>query len=394
MTLAPVFVNGMVIVGLAGGEFQVRGQVIALDAGTGRILWRTFTTQPGTWAGRSFLAGGAPVWETAAVDQSLGLHYVNTGNAAPDINGIHRAGQNHWSASIIALDLNTGAIRWGFQEVHHDIWDYDSAQPPILFDGMRNGQSYAGVGNCSRDGNYHLLDRGTGQPVFPVPEPPVPPSQPVWQPPWPTQPVSSVEPLTPLSIQPGTIPSNVATAPQYTPPQQNPLAIIPGDDGGCEWPPGDYSPRTHSVYYGTRYEAALFQTSPNNITDLGSTFTKVDGSTNYGIFGATNVDTGKVIWQDRVDQPAKSGVSVAGDLVFFGESNGLFHAADAGNGHILWSFDGTSIPGGGGANASPSIYQAKGREFVLNAFAGNAPDQEFGSITGDAIVAFALPTTP
>jgi alcohol dehydrogenase (cytochrome c) len=392
MTLAPLFVDGLVIVGLAGGEFQVRGEVIALDAKTGHVVWRFFTTQPGTWTDDSFLGGGATVWETAAVDSGLGLLYVNTGNAAPDLNGIFRAGQNHWTTSIIALDLKTGAFVWGFQDVHHDIWDYDSAQPPILFDGVHNGQTYAGVGNCSKNGNYYILDRRTGQPIFPVTETPVPSTQPAWQHPWPTQPVSSVEPLTPLSIQPGTVPSNVTTAPQYTPPQQTPLVIIPGDDGGCEWPPGAFSPRTHFVYYGTRYEPAEFQTFPNNTTGIASTFSSVQGAKNYGIFGATDVNSGKVVWKDTVDQPTKSGVSVAGDLAFFGESNGKFHAANAATGQILWTFNGTSVPGGGGANASPSIYEVNGREFVVNAFGGNVPDQEFGSVTGDAIIAFALPT--
>jgi alcohol dehydrogenase (cytochrome c) len=98
------------------------------------------------------------------------------------------------------------------------------------------------------------------------------------------------------------------------------------------------------------------------------------------------------VWRDTVPQPAKSGVSVAGGLVFFGESNGRFHAADAATGQILWSFDGTSVRGGGGSNASPSIYEVAGREFVVDAFGGNTPDEEFGSLTGDAIIAFALPT--
>jgi PQQ-dependent dehydrogenase (methanol/ethanol family) len=392
MTLAPQFVDGKVIVGLAGGEFQVRGEVMAFDANTGNQVWQFFTTQPdGSWAGNSYLGGGAPVWETAAVDLNLGLIYVNTGNAAPDLNGIHRNGQNHWAASIVALDVNTGAFRWGFQEVHHDIWDYDSAQPPILFNGVHDGRTYLGIGNCSKNGNYYILDRQTGQPVFPVTETPVPSTKPGWQHAWPTQPVSSVEPLTPLSVQPGTVPSDDQTAPQYTPPQETPLAIIPGDDGGCEWPPGAFSPRTHFVYYGTRYEPALFQTFPNNTTGIASTFSEVDGAKNYGIFGATDVNTGKVVWEDTVSQPAKSGLAVAGDLVFFGESNGLFHGADAGTGKILFTFDGTSIPDGGGANASPSVYVSGGREYVVNAFGGNVPDQEFGSVTGDAVVAFALP---
>jgi glucose dehydrogenase len=195
--------------------------------------------------------------------------------------------------------------------------------------------------------------------------------------------------LTPLAI--GPVPPDVTPAPEYTPPQRKPLAIQPGFDGGCEWSPGAFSPRTRFVYYGTRYEPALFHTTRGNRTGYGSSADLVPGVKNYGIFGATDTTTGKVVWKDIVDQPAKSGVSVAGDLVFFGESNGRFHAADASSGKILWTFDGTSVRGGGGANAAPAVYLVDGREFVVNAFGGNVADQDFGSVSGDAIIAFALP---
>ena len=120
---APQFVDGLVIISPSGGEFEVRGQVIALDATTGRVVWRTQTTEPRSYAGDSFRRGGAAVWNPPAIDRELGLIFVVTGNAAPDVLGQDRAGDNLLATSIVALDLRTGRPRWHFQEVHHDIWD-------------------------------------------------------------------------------------------------------------------------------------------------------------------------------------------------------------------------------------------------------------------------------
>jgi alcohol dehydrogenase (cytochrome c) len=295
--MAPQFVAAaggrpnLVIVGVSGGEFEVRGQVVAYNADTGAEVWGFFTTAPGTWGGDSWKTGAATLWNTPAVDPELGLLYFNTGNAAPDINGVRRIGQNLYSASIVALDIATGRVRWFFQQVHHDLWDYDSAQPVMLFPVARGGQALPALGECSKNGNYYILDRRTGQSIFPVQEVPVP-TQPAWQHPWPTQPLSSVEPLTPLSIVPGTVdfsklPKDIKIAPQYTPPQQQKLLISPGDDGGCEWPPAAFSPRTGFVYYGTRYEPSTYQTFPGNRSFLGSAFEEViPGVTDFGLFGA------------------------------------------------------------------------------------------------------------
>ena len=404
ITMAPKFVNGLVIVGVSGCEYKVRGQVAAFSADTGNEVWRFFTTQLGTWGGNSWRTGGAPVWESPAIDPELGLVYINTGNAAPDINGLLRIGDNLFSASIVALNLNTGQHVWHFQEVHHDLWDYDSAQPTLLFTLVKGGQTFPALGHCSKNGNYYILDRRTGEPLYSVKETAVP-TQPRWQHASPTQPVSSVEPLTPLSILAGTVdsaklPPGISVAPQYTPPQQQILLIQPGDDGGCEWPPAAFSPRTNFVYYGTRYEPSIFKASPGNIGAnqagqfLGSMFTEhVSGVTDFGLFGATDTTTGKVVWKIRVDQPPKSGLLVAGDLVFFGEGNGKFHAADARTGNILFTFDGTSVPNGGGAQASAVAYVVAGREFVTMAFGGNVPDRSNfpPNPVGDAIITFALP---
>jgi alcohol dehydrogenase (cytochrome c) len=403
INMAPQLAHGLIIVGLSGGEYVIRGQVIALKAETGEIAWRFHTTLPESFAGDSWKQGGAPAWHTPTVDEKLNLVYINTGNAAPDINGIKRAGDNLYAASVVALDLDTGKPRWHFQETHHDLWDYDSAQPTMLFTVEKDGNSIPALGHCSKNGNYYILDRRSGEPVFAVKEVDVP-QNPVWQNASPTQPVSSVEPLTPLDFVPGTIdksklPKDLLLAPQYSIPQEHPILIAVGDDGGCEGVAAAFSPRTKFIYYGARYEPARYHTFPNNLGPdpggvfLGSSFDEViPGVTDFGIFGATDSTTGKVVWKIKVAQPAKSAMLVAGDLAFFGEGNGKFHAVDARTGKMLFTFDGTSIPNGGGAQAAPVAYVVRGKEFVVNAFGGNVPDRQFvPNPVGDAIVAFSLP---
>jgi quinohemoprotein ethanol dehydrogenase len=403
INMAPQFAHGLVIVGLSGGEYEIRGQVIALRADSGQVAWRFQTTLPQSYAGDSFKRGGAPVWQTPTVDEQLGLLYFATGNASPDANGIDRAGDDLFSATVVALDLETGTPRWHFQETHHDLWDYDSAQPTMLFAVEKDGQQTPALGHCSKNGNYYILDRRNGQPIFPVTEVKVAVS-PSFQSASPTQPVSSVEPLTPLDFVPGTIdmtklPKNLTLAPQYTPPQENEVLIAVGDDGGCEGVAAAFSPRTKFIYYGARYEPARYHSFPTNTGQdaagkfLGSTFAElIPGVTDFGIFGATDSTTGKVMWKINVAQPAKSGMLVAGDLAFFGEGNGKFHGVDAASGRELFTFDGTTVPQGGGAQAAPVAYVVNGKEFIVNGFGGNVPDRQFApNPIGDAVIAFSLP---
>ncbi len=439
---APQFVEvgdrELVIISLSGGEFEIRGQVFALDAKTGNTVWRFSTTQPTSFAGQSFMTGGGAVWNPPAIDPDLGLVYLSVGNAAPDILGENRGGDNLFSASVVALDLLTGNPVWHFQEVHHDIWDYDSAQPAVLFPLDKDGKHFKALGHCSKTGQYYILDRGTGQPIFPVTERPVPPSVAgaAFQIAAPTQPYSAVEPMTPLSFdqltteeQPDTAAitaafssflapgqTEVARSPQYTPPDETLRLIMPGDNGGCEWNPAAFSPRTKFVYYGARHDPDVFKTRSGNSSlipqavngdlHLGSTFfNHVPGAKPFGLYGATDTRTGKVVWKIRLPQPAKSGVLVAGDVVFFGEGNGKFDAADAKTGNMLFTFDApANITNAGGAAAGPIAYLADGREFIVNAFGGNVPDRSItangnclggghacDNPVGDAFIAFALP---
>lgn len=388
ITMAPQYVDKKVIVGVAGGENLIRGHLDAYDPYDGHLIWRFWTTEQNTWAGNSWQNGGAPVWQTPSYDPNLGLLYFGTGNPSPVVNGSQRAGQNLYSVCIVALKIKTGQLRWYFQEVHHDLWDYDATPPMVLFS-LNGTPALAHVG---KSGYLFILDRRFGNPLYPVKEVQVP-NTPVWQNPWPTQPESTVDSLTAHSVLSATPPGYTA-ARQWTPPQEKSYAMQPGTDGGVEWPPMAYSPRTGYIYHHARYAPQKYHTTPTSLSGgltpgWGSTSDPVPGIQNNGVYGAVDTATGKIAWQIPVKEPPDSGMTVAGDLVFFGESNGLFHAVDAKAGKVLWTFDATTVAGAGGATAAPVAYMVNGQEFIANAFGGNPGEDN--AAPGDAIIAFALP---
>jgi quinohemoprotein ethanol dehydrogenase len=238
-----------------------------------------------------------------------------------------------------------------------------------------------------------IVDRRTGQSLYPYKEVSVP-TTPVFQHPWPAQPESSIESLT--EHRADSLPPGFIAAPQWTPVQPTPLVFQSIFDGGMEWPPAAYSLRTHFVYSHARYLPADV-----GITDKPAdtncptsptctfTFVQIPGLTVHGVYGAVDTRTGKVAWKIPVTTTAPdSGMGVAGDLVFFGDSTGLFHGADAKTGEILWTFDSLTVPNTGGTNASPAIYVVNGREYVVYGFGGNPGES---AMLGDAVIAFALP---
>ena len=178
ITPAPVYYDGLVITGFAGADRGTRGRVKAYDADDGRLVW-TFYTIPGpgepgheTWPqdNDAWKYGGASVWQTPAIDPELGLVYFSTGNAGPDYNGTVRAGDNLYSVSIVAIELATGKYRWHFQQVHHDIWDYDSSNPVVLMDLNVGGRARKAIVEVSKTGWAYILDRETGEPIVGIDE--------------------------------------------------------------------------------------------------------------------------------------------------------------------------------------------------------------------------------
>jgi quinohemoprotein ethanol dehydrogenase len=392
MTIAPQIVENAVVVGVSGAEFGVRGHVDAYDQHSGALVWRFWTTEPDSWGGNTYLTGGASVWGNPSYDPELHMLYFATGNAYPwpspcaffgvvpvGCPGNGREGTNLYSTSIVAIDSRTGKHKWHFQFAHHDMWDFDGPQPTVLL--TVNG--IPAIEHTSKTGYMFILNRRTGESLFPYQEVSVP-TEPAWESPWPTQPVSSIESLTEHSEE-LPIPAGIVAAPQWTPYQPTPMVFQPWAGGGMEWPPAAYSPRTHFIYSHANYQPAdLGVTEANSIS-----FASIPGEVDHGVYGAVDTLTGKVAWKIPITGTTPdSGMGVAGDLVFFGESNGLFHAANALTGEILWTFDASKVPNAGGATASPAVYVVNGKEYVVYGFGGEPGNSP---VLGDAVIAFALP---
>jgi quinohemoprotein ethanol dehydrogenase len=401
ITIAPQFIGASmgtvkeVLIGVAGGDgLGVRGHVDAYSPATGKLLWRFWTTEPHSWAGDTYLHGGAAVWGgTPSYDPVLNMVYFSTGDAAPWPWAGNRAGANLYAASIIAVDATSGELQWYFQTTHHDMWDFDAAQPTMLF----SWNGIPAISETSKTGYMWVLDRASGQSLYAYAEVAISPTpaNAAFQQPWPTQPESSIESLT--EHQAEALPAGYIAAPMWTPVGPTPMVFQPYDTGGIDWPPAAYSPRTHMIYSHARYSPSNLAVTNNAATNAGCPVGKCTTEylalpgVDHGVYGAVNTLTGKVAWTIPVTTTAPfSGVAVAGDLVFMGDATQLFYAASAATGEILWVFDAATVPNAGGANASPAIYEINGVEYVVYGFGGNP--QNPPDIQGDAVIAFALPT--
>jgi quinohemoprotein ethanol dehydrogenase len=394
ITNAPLYFDGMVITGLSGGEFEIRGRVQAYDADTGKLVWQ-FHTVPGpgevghdTWpAGNdAWRRGGAPVWQTPAVDPELGLLYFSTGNASPDLNGRDRAGDNLFTASIVAVDAKTGKYRWHFQQVHHDIWDYDGPSPVILFDS--GGKK--GLAQSSKTGWVYILDRETGKPLLPIPEKPVPQSQ--LQRTAKTQPIPSYPPVIPHDVSDKGYaaivklarknakgkPVRVKRAKQiYTPFEKDIVAVTPGPQGGNNWQPMSYNPDTNMFYVCTQAAVSGYSSSGGEpeqkgkqarVADFGSVFTTTGFGDWTGYFTAVDADTGEIKWQKRWPESCYSGsTTTGGNLVFVGRNTGQLQAYNAETGEQVWDFQ-----TGAGANNTATVFEHEGKEHIVFYAGGNS----------------------
>jgi quinohemoprotein ethanol dehydrogenase len=383
-TTAPQYYNGTLYIGSTRSESHIPGgYVLAVDAKTGKVKW-SFNTVPQnemdqgweiagpTWVGGERNGGG--IWETAAIDPQLGLLYMPVGNPFGD--STKRAGINLFTDSIIALTLDTGTLKWYFQQTHHDVWDYDSGAPPILFDMQVRGQRVRALAHASKNGYLYILNRENGQPVHPIKEMPVPTTgaRPGEQP-WPTQPIpftasgkpmEPVCPIVPLEIPPSQL-EKYKIVPQFAPVNPNQIQA-PGTGGGSNYSPISYSPQT-----GLLYVAAI--DSPTN-----------PGRGAKGYFSAYDPTTGELVWRNIFEGYGQAGsVVTAGGIVFVGAGSniaGYFYAYDAKTGNLLWKFN-----TGAGVFSSPSVYMVNGEEFVTVASGGG----DRGRRGGDLILSFALP---
>jgi quinohemoprotein ethanol dehydrogenase len=401
-TNAPaVYYDGLVYMGVGGGENGVRGQFGAYDAKTGKEVWK-FWTVPGpgelgndTWEGDSWKYGGAPVWTHPAIDPDLGTMYVPTGNASPDNDGTRRGGDNLFTVSVVALDLKTGKYKWHFQEVHHDLWDYDSPVAPVLADIMYQGRPRKILMHGGKTGMMYILDRTNGTPLIGIDERRVPQE--------PRMKTAATQPFAvgdtfvptcpgPGSVQPG-FPSGCIFTPYYT----DPIAIAPGTDGGLSWAPMSYSPQTRLLYVCGTINVSGHEFRHQEFNEAtGKLFTPPPG-TGRGFFRlpwpqprsgtVTAIDPtiNKIAWQKTLPWPCGSGsgfLSTATGLLFHGESDGHLVVHDAVSGDVLWKFQ-----TGAGADAPVATYELGGEQYIAILSGGN---QYMSSAMGDNLWAFKL----
>ena len=399
ITAAPLYYNGMVIVGFAGGENGTRGRVKAFGAKDGRLLW-TFYTIPGpgeighdTWPQNNdaWLHGGGTVWQTPAVDPELGLIYFTTGNPGPDFNGKIRAGDNLFSTSMVAIDAATGKYRWHFQQIHHDLWDYDGPSPVVLFDVTINGRVRKAAAEPNKAGWVYILDRTNGKPLIGIDEMPVP-----------QEPRQATSKTQPIPRGDAFVPQSVDIAPEdfplvnqgriFTPFWKDAIVAKPGARGGANWPPSSYDPTTNLFYVCATDAANLFRggeddqkITPEGTRYLGSAFGGAPLPAS-GIFAALDMKTNRLVWQQRWKESCYSGsVTTAGGLVFTGRNDGRLTALNSSTGKRLWEFQ-----TGAGMNAPVSVFEYEGEEYVVAYSAGSL---FAGSPRGDSVWLFSVKGT-
>jgi len=357
ITAAPLAVDGKIIVGISGGEAGIRGFLDAYDAKTGKQAWRFWTVpspgEPGseTWPGDSWVHGGGATWLTGSYDPDLKLLYWGTGNPGPDWNGDSRKGDNLYTSSLVAIDIDTGKARWHFQFTPHDVHDWDANQIPVLVDADVRGTPRKLVVTANRNGFFYALDRKTGEYLLGAQY-----AKQTW--------AQGLDPKGRPILIPNMEPSEKGTL------------VYPSLQGSTNWGSPSYSPSTQmfyvpvremgSIYYktGVEYKPGTYYT--------GGSEKRLDEES-WGAVRALDVKTGKQVWDFKLPSPPWAGVlSTAGGLVFSGSQEGNFYALDANTGKPLWQFQ-----IGGAIRSGPMSFLADGKQHI--AIAG-----------GHALFVFAL----
>ena len=380
ITTAPLYYDGLVVTGFNGGEMGTRGRLKAFDAKTGKLRWTFYTIpapgEPGseTWPQNddTWQRGGGSVWQTPAVDPALGLMYFTTGNPGPDLHGSVRPGDNLFTVSVVAIDAKTGKYRWHFQQVHHDIWDYDSPNPVILFDTQVDGKAVKGLAEVSKTGWAYILDRVTGKPLIGIEERPVPqePRQATAA----TQPFPIGDAIVPHEID--MIPDGAHLAPGttelpnkgriFTPFWTDPVMVKPGTFGGANWPPSSYDPQSHLMFVCASDRVSVFKARDpleepgQNKVYMGGAFTQASVN-DRGILAALDVTTNRLVWRQEWREICYSGsIATAGGLLFVGRADGRLTALDSSNGNRLWEFMTDA-----GVNTTATTFEYKGKQYVV-----------------------------
>jgi PQQ-dependent dehydrogenase (methanol/ethanol family) len=377
-TMAPVAVDGKVLIGTNGGEYGIRGFVKAFDAKDGNLLW-TFYTIPekseGVWAkndatGRDMhrnidaekaayakdssfyqtLGGG--VWMAPAVDLKTRTVFFVVGNPSPDLYGAIRPGDNLYTDSMVAIDLDKGTYKWHSQYIAHDVWDLDAVSPVILTQARdKSGKMVDVAIHSGKTGHVYVHDRGTGE----------------------------------------LIRFSEAMVPQenmWVLPTKEGARMLPGANGGVEWSPMAINPKLRMTYAANLHQPMTYHVEEAPYPGgsklwLGGAFKTIPSEAQSGRLVAVNLDTGKVAWSVTTPQPLIGGVlATAGDVVFNGEANGWFRAFDAKTGKELWRYN-----CGAGVNAPAVSYMVNGKQYVAVAAGGN---NQIDAKRGNSVFVFSL----
>ena len=378
-TMAPVVIDDKVLIGTNGGEYGIRGFVKAYNANDGKLMW-TFHTIPekgheGKWdpkdatgrdmkrdiaaekkqwadkGGDFYKTLGGGVWMAPAVDRETRTAFFVVGNPSPDLHGAERPGDNLYTDSIVAIDLDKGTYKWHFQYVAHDVWDLDAVSPVILTEAKDKAGKMRKVAiHGGKTGHVYVHDRATGE----------------------------------------LIRFSDAMVPQenmWTLPTKEGARMLVGANGGVEWSPMAINPSTRLVYAANLHQPMTYHVEaaayPGGKLWLGGAFKTIASEKQWGRLSAVNMDTGKVAWKVDTEQPLMGGVlATAGNLVMTGEGNGYFRIYNASNGKKLWEFQ-----CGAGVNAPPVSYSVNGKQYIAVGAGGNT---QLDFKRGNSVFVFAL----
>jgi alcohol dehydrogenase (cytochrome c) len=368
LTIAPLIIRDLAIVGTAGGEFGIRGYIEATDLNTGKAAWRTYTIpgagEPGneTWKDgkERWKHGGASVWETATYDPDTDTFYQGIGNAGPDWDPEYRPGDNKWAASVLAISPNDGKIKWGFQYTPNDPYDFDEISEHPIINAKVNGEDRKLLVHAARNGYFYALDRTNGSFIAGRAYT----DQMNWTP--------GLDPKTgkPLNYNPNADVQIYAEGTHGTRAKPKSEKLCPAHTGGKNWEPSAYNPELGLLYIpsieGCNYIETVAQ---KDFVDQGGTVKPRErfsgGGTRiqerlYGSLKAVDPTTGELKAALKLTYPNYSGaLATAGNLVFIGNVDGTFSAHDAKTLQELWSFN-----VGTGINAPPISYAVNGKQYI------------------------------
>jgi glucose dehydrogenase len=401
IAMAPVVFNNKVIIGITGvgyglhidnprsdaplgavigvtGRYGRPGFLAAFDANDGHRVWQFDTIPTKGWEGNfttqtsdgshferdvaeekaalktypdAATFGGGSAWSTPAIDANTNTLYFGTGNPSPQMNDVSRPGDNLYTVSLVALDTETGKYKWHYQQVPHDLWGYDLASPPVLFQYNHHGKNIAAVGQASKTGWFYIHDRVTGE----------------------------------------FLAKSEAFVPQHNlfkKPSIEGTVVYPGILGGSNWSPASVDEQQQKVFVAAMHSPIKYTIHETDNDDgkhsMRYTSSEPTDDARWGLLSAIDLNSGKIAWQQKTAQPLVGGVlSTAGGLLFSGEGNGMFTAYASQTGKPLWHYQSEY-----GVNAPPITYQVNGEQYIAVVSGGNSL---FGFKQGDSVLTFKLP---